>query len=152
MPILWAAVGRVSHQLGTWTRVEEEVEREGTQDLLMMTTDDCEIHVHENVLATMIRSTLLVKCEWKLKAVFGGGGGSGGSGGGRSVQPCALAGPVRGSLHISAGARARMLVASLAKLELLLANPFAPPLQLAHRNLPQRRDRGDHTGSSIINS
>ena len=45
----------------------------------MMTTDDCEIHVHENVLATMICSTLLVKCEWKLKAVFGGGGG------GRSV-------------------------------------------------------------------
>ena len=28
-----------------------------------------------------------------------------------------------------------MLVANLAKLELLLANPFAPPLQLAHRNL-----------------
>ena len=65
----------------------------GTQDLLMMTTDDCEIHVHENVLATMVCSTLLVKCEWKPKAVFGGGGG-----GGRSVQPCALVGP--GSLHI----------------------------------------------------
>jgi hypothetical protein len=61
----------------------------------MMATSDCEIHVHENALATMICSTLLAKCEWKLKAVFGGGGG-GGSGGGKSVvaggQPCALLG------------------------------------------------------------
>ena len=70
----------------------------------MMATSDCEIHVHENALATMIYSTLLAKCEWKLKAVFGGGGGSGGSGGGKSVvaggQPCALLWPARGSVHI----------------------------------------------------
>jgi len=73
-------------------------------NLPMMATGDCEIHVHENALVTMICSTLLARCEWKPKAVFSGGGGGGG-GGGRSVV---AGGPpamcftwlARGSLHI----------------------------------------------------
>jgi len=46
-------------------------------DLLMMATGDCEIHVHENALATIICRLCLQKCEWKPKAVFSDGGGGG---------------------------------------------------------------------------
>jgi len=106
----------------------------------MMATGDCEIHAHENALATMICSTLLAKCEWKLKAVFGGGGCGEESGDSRSVVAagppatmCFSLGPANeGSRRTGQNA-----CRSLAKLELLLANPFAPRCswRTRHRNL-----------------